>query len=77
MLGKKQDFERFLISLNIKMSAKSKKIELNEEFRAMWREKEGLWDIMPPFYRDKNEKGESLKRICQINFRFFQTDNFE
>ena len=33
----KQDFQRFLIFLNIKMSAKSKKIELNEEFKAMWR----------------------------------------
>ena len=28
----KQDFERFLIFLNIKMSSKSNKIELIEEF---------------------------------------------
>ena len=34
----KQDFERFLIFLNIKMSAKSNKIELSEEFIAMWKE---------------------------------------
>ena len=33
----KQDFERFLIFLNIKMSAKSEKNELNEEFIAMWK----------------------------------------
>ena len=31
----KQDFERFLIFLNIKMSAKSNKIELSEEFMVM------------------------------------------
>ena len=33
----KLDYERFLIFLNIKMSAKSNKIELIEEFMAMWR----------------------------------------
>ena len=31
----KQDFERLLIFRNIKMSAKSSNIELNEEFMAM------------------------------------------
>ena len=31
----KQDFERFLVFLNIKISEKSKKGELNEEFVAM------------------------------------------
>ena len=34
----KQDFERLLISPNLKMSAKSNNIDLNEEFMAMWRE---------------------------------------
>ena len=34
----KQDFERFLIFLNTKMSTKSNKIELSEEFMVMWRE---------------------------------------
>ena len=33
-----QDFERFLIFLNIKISAKSNKIELSEEFMAMLRD---------------------------------------
>ena len=33
----KQDFERFLIFFNIKMPAKSNKIELNDEFMVMWR----------------------------------------
>ena len=49
----KQDFERFLallISLNIEISAKSKKIELNEEFIAMWREEQSLWDVMSPLF---------------------------
>ena len=33
-----QGFERFLIFLNIKISAKSNKIELSEEFMAMLRD---------------------------------------
>ena len=41
----KQDLERFLIFLNIKMSAKSNKIELSEEFMVMWREEQTLWDV--------------------------------
>ena len=45
------------------MSAKSNKIELSEEFIAMWREEQSLWDVMPPLYRDKNEKDKSLKRM--------------
>ena len=43
------------------MSAKPKKIELSEEFIAMWREEQSLWDVMSPLYRDKNEKDKSLK----------------
>ena len=39
-IEEKQDFERFLIFLNIKMSAKSNKIELSEEFMVMWREEQ-------------------------------------
>ena len=38
----KQDFERFLIFLNIKMSAKSNKTELSEEFMVMWRAEQPL-----------------------------------
>ena len=44
------------------MSAKSNKIELSEEFMAMWREEQFLWDVMFPLYPDKNEKGKRLKR---------------
>ena len=40
--GEKQDFERFLIFLNIKLLTKLKKNELNEEFIAMWREEQSL-----------------------------------
>ena len=44
----KENFERFLIFLNFKMSAKSKKFELKEEFIAMWREEQSPWDVMSP-----------------------------
>ena len=46
----KQDFERFLIFLNIKMPEKSKKIELNEEFIAMCREEQNVWNVISPLY---------------------------
>ena len=55
----KQDFEKLL-----------NKIELSEEFMAMWREEQTLWDVMFPLYPDKNEKGKSLKRISD-NFHIF------
>ena len=37
-MEERQYFERFLKFLNIKMSTKSNKIELSEEFMAIWRE---------------------------------------
>ena len=52
----KQDFERLLLFLNIKMSAKSNKIELSEEFMAMWRDKQIFWDVISLLCWDKNEK---------------------
>ena len=69
----KQDFERLLIFLNIKMSAKSNKIELSEEFMAMWREEMTLWDVLFPLYPGKNEKGKSLNRMSD-KAHIFQTD---
>ena len=60
---KKNYLERFSIFLNIKMSVKSKIIELNREFIATWREEQNLWDIMSPLYQDRNKKGKSLKRL--------------
>ena len=50
------------------MLAKSNKIELSEEFIVMWREKQTLWDVMSPSYRDKNEKDKvrSSHRRCSL-----------
>ena len=36
----KQDFERFLIFFNMKMSAKSNKVELSDELIDMWKEEQ-------------------------------------
>ena len=52
------------------MSAKSNKIELSEEFMAIRREEQTLWDVMLPLYTDKNEKDESLKRMSD-KFQIF------
>ena len=46
------------------------KIELNEEFMAIRREEQTLWDVMFPMYRGKNEKDKSLKRISD-KFQIF------
>ena len=43
------------------MSAKSNKIELSEEFMAMCREEQTLWDVMFPLCSDKSLKGVSDK----------------
>ena len=53
--------KRFLIFLNTKMSAKSNKIELIEEFMVMLREEQTLWDAMSPSHWDKNEKDKSFR----------------
>ena len=52
------------------MSAKSKKIDLSEDFMAMWREEQTLWDVIFPLYPDKNEKDISLERMPD-KFRIF------
>ena len=70
MTEKKNKTLKDLIFLNIKMSAKSNKIELSEEFMAMWREEQTLWDVMFPLYPDKNEKDKSLKRMSD-KFQIF------
>ena len=59
-----------MIFLDIRISAKSNKIELSEEFMAMWRKEQTLWDAMFPLYPDKNEKDKSLKRISD-KFQIF------
>ena len=47
--GEKQDFERFLIFFNIKMSAKLNKTELSEKFMVMWRESADPLGCYVPF----------------------------
>ena len=54
----------------MKVSTKSKKIELSEEFMAMWREEQTPRDVMFPLYPDKNEKDKSLKRVSN-KFQIF------
>ena len=62
----KQDFERFLVFLNIKISKKSKKDKLNEEFIATWRDKQSLWDVMSSLYQERNEE-EKDKKVQKKN----------
>ena len=50
----KQDLGRLLIFLNMKMSAKSNKIELSETF--MWREEQILWDVISHCIETKMKK---------------------
>ena len=52
------------------MSAKSKKIDLSEEFMAMWREEQTIWDAIFPLYPHKNEKDKNLKRMSD-KFQIF------
>ena len=59
------------------MSAKPSKIELSEEFKAIWKEEQTLWDVMSPSrYRDKYEKDKSLE-ILPDKFQIFSDDIFE
>ena len=52
------------------MSAELNKIDLSEEFMAMWREEQTFWDVMFPLYPDKKEKDKSLKRMSD-KFQIF------
>ena len=70
----KQDFERLLIIFNIKMSAKSKKIELNEEFCGERNRASGL---SCPLSIETTMSKTKVWKKCQINFRFLQIDIFE
>ena len=56
------------------MWAKSNKTEVSEEFMAMWREEQTLWDVMFPLYPypDKNEKDRSfIKSLMSDKFQIF------
>ena len=70
---KNKTFKRFLTFLNVKILAKSKKIELNEEFITMWRKDQRIWDDISPLHRERNEKYKSLERLgflIEIPWRF-------
>ena len=58
----RQDFEGLLIFLHMKMSAKSNKIELSEEFMATRREEQTHWDVISPLHRNKNEKKQKFEK---------------
>ena len=45
-----------IMFLIIKMSAKSNKIQLSQEFMAIWRKEQTLWDIMFPLHPRKMKK---------------------
>ena len=52
------------------MSAKSNNIDFSEEFTAMWRDEQTLWDTVSPLWLNKNEKDKSLKRMSD-KFQIF------
>ena len=53
-----KDFRYFLI-----LKCRQNRVELNEDFIAMWREEQSLLDVIYPLYRARNEEDKSLKRI--------------
>ena len=60
----KQEFGRLLIFFTIKMLGKSKKVELNEDFVAIWREEQSLCDIMSSLHGGKYEKDKNqIKKV--------------
>ena len=44
------------------MSAKWNKIELREEFMAIWTEEQTLWDVMFQLYPEKNKKRRKFEK---------------
>ena len=66
----KQDFERFLIFLNIKMITKTNKIEFSEDSIAMWRDEQTLWYVMSPLCRNKNEKDKTFRYLKRMSDKF-------
>ena len=45
--------------LNIKVSAKSNKIELR---KVVWKEEQTVWDVMSSLHRNKNEKRQKFEK---------------
>ena len=52
------------------MTTKSNKIELSEEFMAIWRDEQTLWHVMTPLRRDKNEKDKSFRSLKRMSDKF-------
>ena len=58
-----------------KLNPKLSRFEHNEEFIAMLREEQSLWDVMSPLNRDNNENDKSLK-IMSDEFQIFSDGYF-
>ena len=65
--SKKQNFERFLIFLNIKISTESNKTELSEEFMVMWRQEQPL-EVFCKKVALRNFAKFTGKHLCQRLF---------
>ena len=57
------------------MNPKLSRFEHNEEFIAMLREEQRLWDVMSTLKRDNNENDKSLK-IMSDEFQIFSDGYF-
>ena len=57
------------------MNAKLSRLEHNEEFIAMLREKQRLWYVMSPLKRDDNENDKNLKTMSD-EFQIFSDGYF-
>ena len=57
------------------MNPKLSRLEHNEEFIAMLREKQRLWYVMSPLKRDDNENDKSLKTMSD-EFQIFSDGYF-
>ena len=58
------------------MLEKSNKIEISEDFMAMWRDEQTLWDVISPLKSRQKLKRQKFEKNV-IYFRFFQADIFE
>ena len=59
-----------------KMTAKSLKIEKNEDFISAWQDEPSLWDVGSPVYKDRSTKQQSLTKLasclkCEVSIFWF------
>ena len=52
------------------MTAKSNKIKVNEEFMAIRRDEQTLWDVQSPLRREKNEKNKRFRSLKRMSDKF-------